>query len=72
MADINPVQLALFQAHMERAIDFVRQPMRPDVKVTIIVRAPESLPADAMISTNDKLDNAFDALFHFCMVQPHA
>lgn len=52
-----------FRAHMERCMRLVLAPMwRPDIKVTIIVRAPEALPRDAFISTNDDLVVVRDAL----------
>jgi hypothetical protein len=38
---------------------------RPDVKVTIIVRAPEALPSECMISTNDDLSVVADAVAHW-------
>jgi hypothetical protein len=62
----NPAGLESFQAHMERCMAAVLAPMsRPDIHVTIIVRAPEALPNQAMISTNGDLAAARDALLHF-------
>ncbi len=58
-------ELAGFRAHMDRCMAMVLAPMgRPDIKVTIIVRAPEALPSEAMVSTNDDLDVVRDALMH--------
>ncbi|KGB21129.1 hypothetical protein AtDm6_3124 [Acetobacter tropicalis] len=39
--------------------------MRPDAKVTIIVRAPEALPSEALISSNDDLSIVCDAVQYF-------
>lgn len=62
-ADLGP-----FQAHMDRCMQAVLAPMRrPDIKVTIIVRAPEALPCEAMISTNDDLDVVRTAVAYFAM-----
>lgn len=59
-------QLAAFQRHMDRCMAAVVAPMnRPDIRVTIIVRAPEALPEEAMVSTNDNLAVALEALEHF-------
>lgn len=59
-------ELTAFRAHMERCMRTVLAPMaRPDIKVTIIVRAPEALPGEAMISSNDDLGVVRDAVAHF-------
>ncbi len=48
--------LASFRAHMERCAFAILKPMsRPDIKFAIIVRAPEALPSEALIFTNDDL-----------------
>jgi hypothetical protein len=58
--------LAAFWEHMDRCRAVVLAPMgRPDVKVTIIVRAPEALPSECMISTNDDLSVVADAVAHW-------
>ncbi|CAH2603813.1 conserved protein of unknown function [Rhodovastum atsumiense] len=58
--------LDAFQTHMNRCMAAVLAPMRrPDIRVTIIVRAPEALPEEAMISTNDDLSVVRDAVVHF-------
>lgn len=58
--------LASFRAHLERCMQQVLAPLRrPDIKVTIIVRAPEALPEEAMISSNDSLALVQDAIAHF-------
>lgn len=60
--------LESFQEHMDRCMKAVLAPMRrPDIKVTIIVRAPEALPGEAMISTNDDLVVVETAVAHFAM-----
>ncbi|KXV79703.1 hypothetical protein AD953_01315 [Acetobacter malorum] len=55
----------LFWQHVDACAEAVRQGMRPDTKVTIIVRAPEALPSEALISTNDDLSVVLDAVEHF-------
>ena len=60
--DVSDSALAAFRAHLDRCSEIVRRPMRPDVKVTIIVRAPEAFPNEAMITTNDDLALVQDAL----------
>lgn len=55
----------LFWAYLDGCAQAVRQKMRLDAKVTIIVRAPEALPAEALISTNDDLSVVRDAVEHF-------
>lgn len=55
----------LFWQHVDACAKAVRQGMRPDIKVTIIVRAPEALPSEALISTNDDLSVVLDAVGHF-------
>ena len=65
MADQDSREIAAFRAHMELCMRAVLAPMgRPDIRVTIIVRAPEALPAEAMISTNENLAVVRDALIH--------
>lgn len=68
--DPKTAELASFQRHMDRCMAAVLAPMnRPDIRVTLIVRAPEALPEEAMISTNDDLAVARDALAHFAEAQ---
>lgn len=58
--------LASFRAHMDRCVLAVLAPMsRPDICVTIIVRAPEALPQEAMIVTGDNLAVVRDAIDYF-------
>lgn len=72
-APIDAFWLASFQDHMERCMRMVTAPMsRPDIKVTIIVRAPEALPHEAMVSTNDDLAVACAALSHLLEDAPDA
>jgi hypothetical protein len=59
-----------FQEHMGRCMQAVIAPMRPDAKVTIIVRAPEAFPSEAMISTNDSLEVVHEALAHLLEFGP--
>lgn len=54
-----------FWQHLDACAQAVRQKMRPDAKVTIIVRAPEALPSEALISTNDDLSVVRAAVEHF-------
>jgi hypothetical protein len=70
MADPTAAELASFQTHMERCMQHVLAPMRrPGVQVTIIVRAPEAAPGEAMVSTNGSLAAAMSALAHFAAAQ---
>ncbi|MCP1216769.1 hypothetical protein NKW53_11905 [Acetobacter orientalis] len=55
----------LFWQHVDSCALLVRQNMRPDTKVTIIVRAPEALPYEALISSNDDLSVVRKAIEHF-------
>lgn len=55
----------LFWQHMDRCAQAVRKNMRPDIKVTIIARAPEALPHEALIYCDDKLSVVRDAVEHF-------
>lgn len=49
--------LAMFRAHMEECMRIILAPMgNPLAQVTIILRAPEASPAEAMISTNASAD----------------
>lgn len=58
--------LASYRRHIDRMAVLIRAPMsRPDIRVTIIVRAPEALPAEAMVSSNDDLGVVLDAVRHF-------
>jgi hypothetical protein len=61
---LNDLQLALFRAHMFACMQAVLAPMSPDAKVTIIVRAPESSPSEAVICTNDSMALVRDAVAH--------
>lgn len=62
--------LTSFRAHMDRCATAIPAPMnRPDIKVTIVVRAPEALPGEAMISTNDDLAIVGEALAYFAAEQ---
>ena len=64
-ASDNP-DLAAFRAHMGRCVSLVRAPLSPpDIKVTIIVRLPEGLPSEAMITTDDDLSVVRDTLAYF-------
>ncbi|KAA8387076.1 hypothetical protein FOH24_07210 [Acetobacter tropicalis] len=54
-----------FWAHLDACAQAVRSKMRPDAKVTIIVRAPEALPSEALISSNDDLSIVCDAVQYF-------
>ncbi|MBR0681941.1 hypothetical protein GXW74_15710 [Roseomonas eburnea] len=71
MAEDSEADLAAsWVAHMERCMAAVLAPLsRPDVKVTIIVRAPEALPCEAMISSNDDLGIVRDSVAHFVRTQ---
>lgn len=62
---IEDLQERLFWQHMDLCAHFVRKDMRPDIKVTIIVRAPEALPHEAMIYCDDSLSIVRDAVEHF-------
>ena len=55
----------LFWKHLDACALLVRLNMRPDTKVTIIVRAPEALPSEALISSNDHLSVVRNAIEHF-------
>lgn len=55
----------LFWEHLDACAQAVRSNMRPDAKVTIIVRAPEALPSEAVISSNDDLSIIHGAIAHF-------
>ncbi|MCI1439843.1 MAG: hypothetical protein LKH07_05155 [Acetobacter peroxydans] len=59
----------LFWQHMDLCAHFVRKDMRPDTKVTIIVRAPEALPHEAMIYCDDSLSIVRDAVDYFDTAQ---
>ena len=58
-------QECLFWQHLDACALLARQNMRPDTKVTIIVRAPEALPHEALISTNDHLSVVRNTIEHF-------
>lgn len=55
----------IFWKHLDACALLVRQNMRPDTKVTIIVRAPEALPSEALISSNDHLSVVRNAIEYF-------
>lgn len=59
------IEFALFRAHLDRCADAIKAPLRPDVKVTIVVRAPEALPEETMFCTNDNLALVEQAIQHF-------
>ncbi|MFT9016448.1 MAG: hypothetical protein ABF990_12020 [Acetobacter sp.] len=61
--------LIAFRKHMDFCCHLVTAYMRPDAKVTIIVRAPEALPEEAMITTNDNLQVVSDAISCFLKQQ---
>lgn len=63
------VSLISFRKHMAFCCRIATEHMRPDAKVTIIVRAPEALPEEAMITTNDDLQVVSDAISHFVKQQ---
>lgn len=69
MTDLTPEErahFASFRAHLQRcALAAVRPLARPDICVTIIVRAPEALPREAMIVTGDNLSIVRDAIDYF-------
>jgi hypothetical protein len=59
----DDAELASFRSHMERCAQLILAPItRPDIKFTIIVRAPEALPSEAMIYTNDCMLIAAESL----------
>lgn len=65
MSEPTDDQLRDFHAHMDRCMRAVVAPMGADVRVTIIVRSPEALPSEAMVSTNDSLAVVRDAVDYF-------
>ena len=58
-------KLLSFRKHMDFCCHLVTAYMRPDAKVTIIVRAPEALTEEAMITSNDHLQVVGDAISYF-------
>ncbi|MBW6399971.1 hypothetical protein KPL78_19075 [Roseomonas sp. HJA6] len=70
VTDDDKAQVESWRRHMDRCLAMVLAPIgRPDAKVTIIVRAPEALPHEAMISGNDDLRIVQAAVEHFADVQ---
>jgi hypothetical protein len=67
---LNHLLLGMLQHHLTRCAAAVRAPLRmSDAKVTIVVRAPEALPHEAVISTDDDLSVVRDSLMHFAKEQ---
>lgn len=66
---VNDTHRAAFFAMLDTHVTSIKVGMRPDAKVTIIVRAPEALPHEAMISTNDDLFVVRAAVAHFAGVK---
>ncbi|MBB2195111.1 hypothetical protein HLH25_16020 [Gluconacetobacter sp. 1a LMG 1728] len=62
---VNDKAAASFFAMLDLHANSIKATVRPDAKVTIIVRAPEALPHEAMISTNDNLAVVRVAVAHF-------
>ncbi|MFW7268798.1 hypothetical protein ACMAUO_12615 [Gluconacetobacter sp. Hr-1-5] len=62
---VNDKAAASFFAMLDLHANAIKATVRPDAKVTIIVRAPEALPCEAMITTNDQLSVVRDAVEYF-------
>jgi len=44
-----------FRMLLQQHVSEITEKLRPDIKVTIVVRAPEGLPAEAIAVSNDHL-----------------
>ncbi len=73
MSDPSPEERAWdasFLDHLHRCAALVVSPLeRPDIGVTIIVRAPEALPQEATIVSSDNLAVVRDAI-DYCVEHP--